>query len=287
MLMHADNCTLLVVDVQDKLIPAVAEAPRLVAAVRWLMDAARMNGVPIVLSEQYPQGLGHTVAALRAVVPDAPVVDKTSFSCVAADCLKGTPAAVREQVVICGMEAHVCVLQTALELRAAGKQVFLVQDAIGSRSHDDKQAAIARAAAAGVQIVTREMALFEWMRDSRVPQFREASKQLLQQAPALAFAEVLACLPRVDHLGGIQLWREGKLEAIIENRPGQAGSLAVYHALFRDFGAITPKAARLGQWLYGEHAEDARKHPGKHPNIDRLFSLEVLGGGYGVRLMPH
>ncbi|SFZ79262.1 isochorismatase family protein [Chitinimonas taiwanensis] len=287
MLMHADNCTLLVVDVQDKLVPAIAEAPRLVAAMKWLIDAARMNGVPVVLSEQYPQGLGHTLPLLRNTAAEPSVVDKTTFSCVAADCLKGTPAETRSQVVVCGIEAHVCVLQTVLELRAAGKEVFLVSDAIGSRNRDDKAAALARAAAAGVQIVTREMALFEWMRDSRVPHFREASKQLLQQPPALSFQEALSCLPRIDQLGGMQLWREGKLEAIIENRPGQAGSLAVYHALFRDFGAITPKAARLGQWLYGEHAEDARKHPGKHPNIDRLFSLEVLGGGYGVRLMPH
>lgn len=287
MLMHTDNCTLLVVDVQDKLVSAIAEAPRLIAAMRWLIDAARMNGVPVVFSEQYPQGLGHTLALLKSVASEPRVVEKTSFSCVAADCLTGTPAETRDQVVICGIEAHVCVLQTALELQAAGKQVFLVADAIGSRSRDDKATALARAAAAGVTVVTREMALFEWMRDSRVPQFREASKQLLQAVPALSFADVLACLPRVDQLGGMQLWREGKLEAIIENRPGQAGSLAVYHALYRDFGAITPKAARLGQWLYGEHAEDARKHPGKHPNIDRLFSLEVLGGGYGVRLMPH
>lgn len=287
MLMHADNCTLLVVDVQEKLVPAIAGAPRLVAAIKWLVDAARMNGVPVVFSEQYPEGLGHSLALLKAAAADAPVVSKTTFSCVAADCLQGTPAESRSQVVLCGIEAHVCVLQTALELQAAGKQVFLVSDAIGSRSGEDKAAALARAAAAGVSIVTREMALFEWMRDSRVPQFRETSKQLLQQAPALPFKDALACLPRIDQLGGIQLWREGKLEAIIENRPGQAGSLAVYHALYRDFGAITPKAARLGQWLFGEHAEDARKHPGKHPNIDRLFSLEVLGGGYGVRLMPH
>ncbi|QNM98036.1 isochorismatase family protein [Chitinimonas koreensis] len=287
MLMHADNSTLLVVDVQDKLVPAIADAPRTVAAMKWLVDAARMNGVPVVLSEQYPQGLGHTLGLLRAAAESAPTVEKTTFSCVAADCLKDTPAETRSQVVICGIEAHVCVLQTALELQAAGKQVFLVADAIGARQAADKAVAIERARTAGVAIVTREMALFEWMRDSRVPQFREASKQLLQAAPSLPFQDALACLPRIDHIGGMQLWREGKLEAIIENRPGQAGSLAIYHALYRDFGAITPKAARLGQWLYGEHAEDARKHPGKHPNIDRLFSLEVLGGGYGVRLMPH
>ncbi|MGQ5523604.1 isochorismatase family protein [Chitinimonas sp. PSY-7] len=285
MLMQADNCTLLVVDVQEKLIASIVEAPRLVASMKWLVDAARMNGVPIVVSEQYPQGLGHTLPLLTDAAANHVVVGKTVFSCVAADCLKGTLLEVRQQVVICGIEAHVCVLQTALDLKAVGKEVFVVADAVGSRSQEDKAAALARVAAAGVQVITREMALFEWMRDSRAPQFRDASKQLLQVPPALKFSEVLACLPRVDRLGGMQLWREGKLEAVIENRPGQTGSLAVYHALYRDYGAITPKAARLGQWLYSEHAEDARTHPGKHPNIDRLFSLEVLGGGYGVRLL--
>lgn len=287
MLMQTEHCTLLVVDVQEKLIAAIHDAPRTVAAMKWLIDAARLNGVPVVFSEQYPQGLGKTLPMLTSPMVGAPVVEKTQFSCVAADCLKGTPAEQRSQVVICGIEAHVCVLQTALELQASGKQVFLVSDAIGSRGREDKAAAIARMAAAGVVVVTREMALFEWMRDSKAPQFREASKQLLQVPPALTFQEALTLLPRIDKLGGMQLWREGKLEAIIENRPGQAGSLAVYHALYRDFDAITPKAARLGRWLYAEHAEDARKHPGKHPNIDRLFGLEVMGGGYGVRLMPH
>ncbi|QDQ25754.1 isochorismatase family protein [Chitinimonas arctica] len=285
MLMRAEDCSLLVVDVQEKLIAAIHDAPRLLASMRWLLDAAKLNGVPVVFSEQYPQGLGATLGLLKSAAPDAPVVDKTLFSCVAADCLRNTPVEARSQVLICGIEAHVCVLQTALELQAQGKQVFLVSDAIGARGREDKAAALARAAAAGVVIVTREMALFEWLRDSRAPKFREASKNLLQQAPCLPFQDALAVLPRIDHLAGMQLWREGKLEAIIENRPGQAGSLAVYHALFRDFGAITPKAARLGQWLYCEHADDARKHPGKHPNIDRLFSLEVMGGGYGVRLM--
>jgi nicotinamidase-related amidase len=285
MLIKAESSTLLVVDVQDKLIAAIDDASRAVAAVKWLIDAAQLSGVPVAFSEQYPQALGGTLASLRAVAPDAPVVAKTAFSCVAAQCLSGLVVETRPQVVVCGIEAHVCVLQTALDLHASGKQVFVVADAIGSRSADDKAHALARLAAAGVQIVSREMALFEWLRDSKAAAFKDASKRLLQVAPALTFAEVLSTLPSVDKLAALQLWRDGRMEAVIENKPGQAGSLAVYHALFRRYGAITPKAARLGQWLYGEHAADARLHPGKHPNIDRLFALETMGGGYGVRLL--
>ena len=286
MLLQAEQSVLLVVDVQEKLVNAIDAAPKVVAAMKWLIGAAAMQQVPVVFSEQYPQALGPTLACLRAAVPDAPVLEKTAFSCVTAGCLKGTAVESRQQVVICGIEAHVCVLQTALELQAQGKAVFVVSDTIGSRADSDKVAALDRLARAGVTLITREMALFEWLRDSKAPTFKDASKQLLQVAPALAFADVVATLPSVAKLAGLQLWRDGKLEAVIENKPGQAGSLAVYNALFQKFGAITPKAARLGQWLYGEHAADARSNPGKHPNIDRLFALETMGGGYGVRLIP-
>ncbi|WP_374357081.1 isochorismatase family protein [Chitinimonas sp.] len=285
MLIKAADSTLLVVDVQEKLITAIDDGSRTVAAIKWLIDAAQLCGVPLAFSEQYPQALGATLATLRAAAPEAPSVAKTAFSCVAAQCLNGLPLDTRAQVIICGIEAHVCVLQTALDLQAAGKQVYVVSDAIGSRAASDKAQALARLAAAGVAVVSREMVLFEWLRDSKAAAFKDASKRLLQIAPALPFAEVLTTLPSVQGLVGLQLWRDGKLDAVIENKPGQAGSLAVYQALYRQFGAITPKAARLGQWLYGEHADDARLHPGKHPNIDRLFALEAMGGGYGVRLL--
>lgn len=283
MLIRAESSALLVVDVQGKLVPAIQDATRTVAAIRWLIAAARLNAVPVLFSEQYPQGLGKTLPCLLSAAPDAPIVSKTAFSCVAGACLSGNALENKPQVIICGIEAHVCVLQTVLELRAAGRDVFLVADAIGSRADGDKQLAIQRARECGATIVSREMVLFEWLRDAKAPAFKAASKQLLQAPPGLSFAEVLSTLPSVEHLVGIQLWRDGKLDAVIENKPGQAGSLKVYNALHKQFGAITPKAGRLGLWLYGEHANDALLHPGKHPNIDRLFALEATGGGFGVR----
>ncbi|MFC4157829.1 isochorismatase family protein [Chitinimonas lacunae] len=285
MLLQAQDSLLLVVDVQEKLVPALNDASQTVAHIKWLLEAARLAAIPVLFSEQYPQGLGSTLPCLRQMAPESPLLSKTAFSCVAAGCLEGTN--LPRQVVLCGIEAHVCVLQTALDLLAAGREVFVVADAIDSRSCEDKSLALARLEAAGVTVISREMALFEWLRDAKAPAFREASRQLLQAEPRLSFAEILTTLPRIDHLAALQLWRDGRLDSVIENKPGQQGSLAIYHALHRRFGAITPKAARLGQRLYGEHADDAHLHPGKHPNIDRLFALETMGGGYGVRLISH
>lgn len=286
MLIHAEQSSLLVIDVQEKLVPALHEASRAVAAMRWLIQAARLNNVPVVFTEQYPRGLGPTLPCLTEAAPEAPVFSKTTFSCVAGACLPEEPTLRRPQIVICGIEAHVCVLQTALDLHTGGRSVFVVADAISGRGAQNSVLALQRLQAAGVQVVSREMVLFEWMRDSRAAPFREASQTLLQRPPALSFAQMLTTLPDVSHLASLQLWRDGKLDSVIENKSGQTGSLAVYHALYRQFGAITPKAGRLGQWLYAEHAEDAQQHPGKHPNIDRLFALETMGGGYGVRLQP-
>jgi hypothetical protein len=90
----------------------------------------------------------------------------------------------------------------------------------------------------------------------------------------MSFAENLKAMPGIAHLSGIQLLdEEGTLVASLENRPGQAGSVAVYNHLAQLFGAITPEAAVKGLTLYAEHTEDARAYPGKHPNIDRLFGL--------------
>lgn len=103
----------------------------------------------------------------------------------------------------------------------------------------------------------------------------------------MAFADNLKLLPPITHLAGLQLQDEhGNTVATLDNKPGQAGSVAVYAALAERFGAITVQAAHEGLALYAEHTQDARAHPGKHPNIDRLLALAEAGGRYTVRLMP-
>ena len=179
MLMQCDDATLLVVDIQDKLLPAVLDPQGLVERAGWLMRAANDLGLPVVLSEQYPSGLGHTVEALRQLCPDAPTVEKKHFSCVAEHCLPDSLLA-RRQVILIGMEAHVCVLQTALELHAAGKEVYLVADAVSSRAPGDVHLALERMRAAGVQIVSREMVVFEWLRQAGTDSFRAISREFLR-----------------------------------------------------------------------------------------------------------
>ena len=121
-----------------------------------------------------------TSASLRATAGDAPLVTKTHFSCVADGCLVGTAVEQRRQVVVVGTEAHVCVMQTVLELRWQGKEVFVVADAVGSRKPADKEAALARMRSHGVEIVTREMVAFEWLHDSAGPLFREINRDFIR-----------------------------------------------------------------------------------------------------------
>lgn len=180
MLMNRETSSLLVVDVQERLLPSIADGEAVLANCDWLVGVARRMGVPVVVSEQYPEGLGPTAASLRATAGDAPLVTKTHFSCVADGCLAGTAVEQRRQVVVVGTEAHVCVMQTVLDLRWQGKEVFVVADAVGSRKPADKEAALARMRSHGVEIVTREMVAFEWLHDSAGPLFREINRDFIR-----------------------------------------------------------------------------------------------------------
>ncbi|MCP5367413.1 MAG: hydrolase [Hyphomicrobiales bacterium] len=171
----ADSC-LLVVDIQQRLLPAMAEPDAVTGQAAVLLRAARRLEVPVLVSEQYPRGLGPTVESVAALAPDGATVEKTHFSC------WGEPdwrwrfqGLGRRQAVVCGIEAHVCVLQTVLDLLDAGHAVFVVADATSSRRAESKQRALARLAAAGAAVVTTEMVLFEWLQRADVPAFRELS----------------------------------------------------------------------------------------------------------------
>ncbi|MGE7993461.1 hydrolase [Pseudomonas sp. NPDC089554] len=178
MLIDPRQATLLVVDIQEKLIGAMSDPQGTRARARWLLAATAELELPTVISEQYPKGLGPTLPELLAASPRAEVVEKLHFSCVAADCLPSSLLQ-RQQVIVCGMETHVCVLQTVLGLLGLGKQVFVVEDACDSRTPASKAAGLARMRDAGAQVVTREMVLFELMQSASHPLFRQISKTYL------------------------------------------------------------------------------------------------------------
>jgi nicotinamidase-related amidase len=180
MLIKAEESALLVVDMQGKLLTLVQDWQRILDNAVWLVRVAQKIGVPVMATEQYPQGLGRTHPDLAALFPTGSLGEKNHFSCVAANCLPGLPGSERPQVVVCGIESHVCVMQTALDLAAAGKQVFVVADAVSSRSADDKRCALERMRGEGIRIVTREMAAFEWLHVAATPLFREVSRDFLR-----------------------------------------------------------------------------------------------------------
>lgn len=130
---------------------------------------AALLEVPVIGTEQSPDKLGENVPSIRRLCTET--VAKHRFD--ASEALRATALAERRQVVLCGCEAHVCVLQTALGLQALGFQVFVVEDAVGARRQGDRSAALARLSQAGVTLVTLEMAAFEWLGDADHPRFRE------------------------------------------------------------------------------------------------------------------
>lgn len=179
-LVRAADSRLVVVDVQEKLAPAIDASARVVAGVTWLVQVAQRLGVPVAATEQYPKGLGRTVAPLRALLPPEAIGEKLAFSAAEDGCLDALPGAGRTQAVLVGMEAHVCVLQTALGLAAAGCEVFVVADAVGSRAPADLALALERMRAGGIAIVTREMVAFEWLHAAGSERFRAISREFLR-----------------------------------------------------------------------------------------------------------
>lgn len=175
MLLERAKSLLLLVDMQERLVPAMADAADLTARCGILLRAAYELGVPILASEQYPKGLGATIPSLAAFATRR--LEKTEFSAYANSAIKDElTRAGQKQIILAGVEAHVCVLQTGLELVAAGFHVFVVADAVASRRPESREVALHRVARAGATLITAEMALFEWLRSASAPEFRAISQ---------------------------------------------------------------------------------------------------------------
>ncbi len=174
-LMSRSDTGLLVIDVQTKLMDKIADRNRIVANVARLIDGAGILGVPVQATEQYPKGIGPTVPELVERLPVRP--EKLSFSCCGlpevADQFRSRGV---QKVLLAGIETHVCVQQTALDLAAHGFRVYVAVDAVGSRHDVDRDVGLRRMERAGVVLTTTESALFEWMERSGTPEFKQISK---------------------------------------------------------------------------------------------------------------
>ncbi|MCX8146347.1 MAG: isochorismatase family protein [Azovibrio sp.] len=180
MRIHAKQSVLLVVDVQARLLPAIHQGQAVLDNVCWLMGVARAVGVPVLATEQYPRGLGGTVPAVRAQLDADRIVEKEHFSAVSEGRLWQAPGGDRHRWVVTGTESHVCVQQTVLDLLAAGRRVFVVEEAVGSRRERDKQLALERMRQHGADIVSREMVAFEWLEKANTATFRAVLKEFIR-----------------------------------------------------------------------------------------------------------
>lgn len=175
--LHARELSrLLIVDVQTKLAPHIFNADDAIAKCETLIRGSQVLGVPVSVTEQYPQGLGSTVESLAGLLPEP--TEKLRFSAYESLAWGDAPAdeSGRDQIIVAGMEAHVCVLQTALDLVAHGYRVTVPADAIGSRTELDYKFALQRMADCGVTIATTESILFEWTESAGAAEFKEISR---------------------------------------------------------------------------------------------------------------
>lgn len=174
----ASQSHLVIIDMQTRL-SAVMPTDPVQSVIKYtgiLAQSAAMLDVPVLVTEQYPKGLGHTLPELAAHLNQAAVIEKTAFSCLAEPKFERHLTRDRAQIVLVGMEAHICVLQTALDLLASGKQVFVVEDAVISRSPAHKMNAITRMREAGCVITNSESVLFEWLGKAEGDVFKSISK---------------------------------------------------------------------------------------------------------------
>jgi nicotinamidase-related amidase len=179
--LEADRTTLVVVDVQEAFRRAIPDFDRIARATATLIEGASIIGVPIVATEQYPKGLGETVPEVAEHLPEGTrPLEKVIFSAAEAE---GFDLGDRDQALVCGIETHVCVNQTALDLLASGVDVQVAEDAVGSRTDENKGVGLHKMEKAGAEITSVETALFELLGRAGTDEFKRVQRLILDYAP--------------------------------------------------------------------------------------------------------
>src|SRR5215472_8823890 len=174
--LEAELCALIVVDIQGKLLPPIFQKEMLVKNCKLLIRLAGILKIPVLMTTQYAKGLGSTVPEIASLLPETQVIDKQMFSCFGSDVfcslLKRLPGN-RSTVLLCGMEGHICVMQTALGALREGYPVHVASDAVSSRTEWNWKIGLERMRAAGAVISSTEMMVYELLRSSDAPAFKE------------------------------------------------------------------------------------------------------------------
>ncbi len=176
-MLSVDKCALVVIDIQGKLAQLMYQKESLFENAGKLIRGFQVLGVPIIVTEQYPKGLGPTIPEIAGLFPDFKPLPKVAFSCCGDEGFQRELRSVnRQQIVVCGIETHVCVYQTVMDLLASRHHVEVVADVVSSRTAEDRRTALERLRDEGARITSVEMALFELMRVAEGPKFKEVSK---------------------------------------------------------------------------------------------------------------
>jgi len=176
-MLDIQNCCLVVVDVQGKLARLMHDQQALFKNIQILIKAAKILNIPILWCQQCPDALGPTIPEIAQLLTDSEPIDKSAFSCCGAKQFNiKLNETKRQQVLLCGIETHVCIYQTAVDLLQKGFNVDVVADAVSSRTSENKQIAINRMAAEGINISCTEMAIFELLLTAEHPQFKQIAK---------------------------------------------------------------------------------------------------------------
>lgn len=175
-MLDVENCALVIIDIQEKLVNATTKQGENAAKNAYKVSkAAHILSIPTIITEQYPKGLGETIPAIKEIIADdTPIIEKSSFSALCENNFQNNfNKLAKKQIIICGIETHICVFQTAMDLISQGYEIFIINNACASRNIEEHNTAITLLRQHGAKILTTEIILFEWLKTSKHPHFKE------------------------------------------------------------------------------------------------------------------
>jgi nicotinamidase-related amidase len=177
-MLDTNNSILVIIDIQEKLVKAASNGEKTIINTSKISQAAQILSIPVIITEQYPKGLGATVESITG--SDAFIMEKSSFSAFKEPEFEQKIKSLnRKQVILCGIETHICVLQTAIDLYKNGYEVYVLKDCVSSRSEEEQNSGLELLKQYGIKVITVEIALFQWLKSSKHPQFKDIQKLII------------------------------------------------------------------------------------------------------------